>query len=170
MICIITAMTKNGVIGKGNELPWNIPDDLKLFRTLTQGATVIMGKKTLESIGRLLPNRHNIILSHDQDFSERLQTSIVACKQALENNTTFDVCNSVDQALEKAQSYNKDIFIIGGAYTYAQFLSIADRLYISYIKKDYDGDVFFPVFDLSQWEVTERIDYPEFEFVSYNKM
>ena len=169
MIYIITAMTKSGVIGKGNELPWNIPDELKNFRRLTQGSTVIMGKRTFESIGRLLPNRHNIILSSPQQddptFSELLSTSFG--KKLPESTTTVDVCHSVDQALDKARSYNKDIFIIGGAYTYAQFLSIADFLYISYIKQDYEGDVFFPAFDLSTWGVIERIDYPEFEFVVY---
>lgn len=160
-VCIITAMTKSGVIGKGNELPWNIPDELKNFRRLTQGSTVIMGKRTFESIGRPLPKRHNIILSPELfDITKFLNGQIP-------DGTTVDICESVNQALDKARSYNKDIFIIGGAYTYAQFLSIADYLYISYIKHNYDGDVFFPTLDLSQWEETERIDYPEFEFVVY---
>jgi len=160
-IYIITAMTKTGVIGKGNELPWNIPDELKHFRRMTQDSTVIMGKRTFESIGRLLPKRHNIILSvQDPIFLDLLSTQPAT-------GTTIDICESVNQALDKAKSYGKDIFIIGGAYTYAQFLSIADRLYISYIKKDYEGDVFFPAFDLSRWNVIERIDYPEFEFVMY---
>jgi dihydrofolate reductase len=149
---LIAAMTKNGVIGKGNELPWNIPDELKNFRRLTLDSTVIMGYRTFQSIGRPLPKRNNIILS-----PEALDIPGV------------DVCTSLDQAVSIAQAYGKKIFVIGGAYTYAQFLPIVDRLYISYIKQDYDGDVFFTTVDWSAWEPVQHIDYPEFEFVEYRR-
>jgi len=149
-ISIIAAMTKRGVIGKGNELPWNIPEEMKHFSQTTRGCTVIMGKRTYDSIGRPLPKRHNIVLAQSG-------TEIAG----------VDVCHSKEQAFEKARLYGKDIFIIGGAYTYAQFLSVADRLYISYIKQDYDGDVFFPAFDWSGWKATERKDHSDFEFVLY---
>lgn len=153
MINIIAAMTKDGVIGKGNALPWNIPDELKNFRKLTQGHPVIMGSRTFESIGRPLPNRHNIVLGPPD-----LQ---------IEN---VDVCHSVQQALVMAQADTKDIFVIGGAYTYAQFLPIADYLYLSYIKHNYEGDVFFPEVTWSDWEVAEHIDYPDFEFFVYKRI
>ncbi len=152
MIYIITAMTSKGVIGKGNNLPWNIPDELKNFKSLTTGHTVIMGLKTYQSIGRPLPNRHNIVLSH-----ENITISGV------------EICTSAQEALNKAYSHGTDIFIIGGAYTYEQFLPIADRLYISYIKHDYDGDVFFPAFDASSWESIEVIEHPEFTRVLYTR-
>lgn len=152
-IFIIAAMTKRGVIGHGNKLPWNIPDELKHFKQYTKGSTVIMGSRTFESIGRPLPNRHNIVLSPEEI-----------------NIAGVDVCLSTDQALARAKEYGKDIFIIGGAYTYAQFLPIADRLYISYIKQDYDGDVFFPTVDWSMWRVVERVDNPAFEFVLYERL
>jgi dihydrofolate reductase len=152
-IKIITAMTKRGVIGKGNQLPWNIPDELKNFRQLTQGHTVIMGSKTFESIGKPLPNRHNIVLSQEPQMIE-----------------SVDVCTSVEQALKVAQSYGKDIFVIGGAYTYAQFLDTTDMLYISYIKHDYEGDVYFPAVDWKQWSAAERKDYSEFEFIVYQRI
>ncbi len=157
MICLIAAMTHKGIIGKGNALPWNIPDELKYFRRCTQGATVIMGARTYESIGRPLPNRYNIVLG-----PVGLHIPGV------------DVCHSVDAALVAAEAWRKanggEIFIIGGAYTYAQFLPLVDRLYISYIKHDYDGDVFFPPVDWSAWHEVERTDYPEFECVVYQKM
>ncbi len=153
MISIIAAMTKHGVIGKGNKLPWNIPDELKNFKRLTQDTTVIMGKRTFESIGRPLPNRHNIVLG---------PTDLTI--------PNVDVCHSVDQALRVAQAYGKEIFVIGGTYTYAQFLPIADRLFISIIKKDYDGDVLFPSVDWSLWKVVENTDYPEFEFFLYTRV
>ncbi len=153
MINIIAAMTKDGVIGKGNALPWNIPDELKNFRKLTQGHPIIMGSRTFESIGRPLPNRHNIVLG--------------APDLQIEN---VDVCHSVQQALSIAQADTKDIFVIGGAYTYAQFLPIADFLYLSYIKQNYQGDVFFPEVTWAHWEVSEHIDYLDFEFFIYKRV
>lgn len=152
MISIISAMTRSGVIGKGNALPWNIPDELKNFKRLTQGSTVIMGKRTFESIGRPLPNRNNIVLVEQGWQAVGVMS-----------------CHSVDEALEKARSYENEIFIIGGAYTYAQFLPLADRLLISYIKQDYEGDVFFPALNLAEWKIMEQIDYPEFEFIAYKR-
>lgn len=152
MINLIAAMTHEGVIGNGNQLPWNIPDELKHFRTTTQGCTVIMGMRTFESIGRPLPNRHNIVLNTVEKIIDGV-----------------DVCTSAEQALQVAQGYNKDIFIIGGAYTYAQFLPLVDQMYISYIKHSYTGDVFFPPIDWAQWQEVQRIDYPEFEFVLYKR-
>ncbi|MCB9493789.1 MAG: dihydrofolate reductase [Epsilonproteobacteria bacterium] len=152
MIAIITAMTKDGVIGRGNALPWHIPDELKYFKKITQGQTVIMGKRTFESIGRPLPNRHNIVLAPEDTSLEGV------C-----------VCSSVQQALSVAQTYGKDIFIIGGAYTYAQFLERVDRLYISYIKHAYEGDVFFPAVEWNSWKEVERCDYPEFVSVMYQR-
>lgn len=153
MIKIIAAMTREGVIGKGNTLPWNIPDELKNFRKLTQGHPIIMGNRTFESIGKPLPNRHNIVLGPPDLKIENV-----------------DVCHSVDDALRIAQADIKDIFVIGGAYTYAQFLPIADYLYLSYIKHNYEGDVFFPAVDWSLWEAIEHIDYPEFEFFVYKRV
>lgn len=153
MIYLIAAMTKEGVIGKGNQLPWNIPAELKHFRKSTQGSTVIMGRRTFESIGRPLPNRHNIVLSPPD-----LVVSGV------------DVVKSIDQALDVAYGYGKDIFVIGGAQVYAQFLPLVDCLYISYIKYAYEGDVFFPSCDWYKWKEVERVDHNEFEFVVYRRV
>jgi dihydrofolate reductase len=153
MITIISAMTKSGVIGKGNALPWHIPDELKNFRRLTQDSTVIMGRRTFESIGRPLPKRNNIVLS-----LPGWQASGVI------------VCQSIDESLEVAQSFGRDIFVIGGAQTYVQFLPLAHRLLLSYIKQDYEGDIFFPDFNLSEWNIVERVDYPEFEVVTYERL
>src|SRR5580692_5804034 len=153
MISIITAMTLSGVIGKGNALPWHIPDELKNFRRLTQDSSVIMGKRTFESIGRPLPNRNNIVLG-PPDWQVLGVT----------------VCHSIDESLEIAQSFGKNIFVIGGAHVYAQFLPLAQRLVISYIKQEYEGDVFFPAFNLSEWNSVEKIDYPEFEVVTFERI
>lgn len=149
-ISIIAAMTKQGIIGKGNELAWNIPEEMKHFRETTRGSTVIMGKRTYESIGRPLPKRNNIVLA--------------------EPGTTIagvHVCNSKEQALVLARSFGQDIFVIGGGYTYAQFLTDADYMYLSYVKHDYEGDVFFPAVDWSKWKAIERREHDAFEFVLY---
>ena len=153
MITIIAAMTKTGVIGKDNTLPWHIPNELNHFRKTTLGATVIMGRRTFESIGRPLPKRNNIVLS-----TPDLQ----------ENGIT--ICQSIDESLTTARSFGNNIFVIGGAYTYAQFLPISQRLCLSYIKHNYEGNVFFPQFELSEWKIAERIDYPAFEVITYERL
>ena len=152
MINIIAAMTKTGIIGKDNQLPWRIPDEMKHFKNTTTGCTVIMGRKTFDSIGKPLPNRNNIVLGPPDLI-------IIGAT----------VCSSVEDALLIAQTFNKEIFIIGGAHTYAQFLPYAQRLFISYIKHDYEGDVFFPKWNPLHWNVIKKVDYQEFEFVLYQQ-
>ena len=149
-IILIAAMTKRRVIGKNNALPWNIPEELQHFRTQTLDSTVIMGRKTYDSIGRLMPKRHNIIVS-------RSSPSIPGA----------DVCSSLDEAIKKAKTYGKTIFIIGGAQIFKEALPIADKMYLSYMKRDYDGDTYFPEFDEREWKVEKREDHEEFEFVVY---
>jgi dihydrofolate reductase len=152
MISIIAAMGKNRVIGKNNKLPWHIADDLKNFKKLTSGNVVVMGRKTFESIGKPLPNRVNIVISSSMPETEGII-----------------VCQDVPSALEKARSYKKEIFIIGGAAIYQQTIPWADRMYLSYVKGDYDGDAFFPQYGESQWRVEKREGFPDFELVTYVK-
>jgi len=149
-IYIIAAMTKNRVIGKDNKLPWHISEDLKNFKRLTTGNTVIMGRKTFDSIGKPLPNRHNVVVSRSVSVIEGV-----------------DVCHSFEEAMEKAKSYGKDIFVIGGGSVYALALPIADKMFISHVKKEYDGDTFFPEFNEADWDVESSEDHEEFELVVY---
>jgi len=150
MINIIVAMDKNRVIGKNNQLPWHISDELKNFKKFTTGNTILMGRKTFESIGRPLPNRNNVVIS-----------------TSLQPTEGIDVCKNIEEGITKAKSYGKDIFIIGGAQIYKQMLPLVEKMYISYIKKEYDGDVFFPEFDENEWQIESRQDFPEFELVIY---
>ena len=150
MINIIVAMDKNRVIGKNNQLPWHISDELKNFKKFTTGNTILMGRKTFESIGRPLPNRNNVVIS-----------------TSLQPTEGIDVCKNIEEGITKAKSYEKDIFIIGGAQIYKQMLPLVEKMYISYIKKEYDGDVFFPEFDENEWQIESRQDFPEFELVIY---
>lgn len=125
MINIIVAMDKNGLIGAGGKLPWHLPSDLRFFRDTTLGQIVVMGSKTYESIGRPLPNRINMVLS------------------------TKTGC-TIDRALSLAEG--NDIFVIGGANVYEQFLPIADRLIITHIDAEFEGDTYFPSIDAFKFE------------------
>ncbi len=151
-LALIAGMTKERVIGKGNDLPWHIGEDLKNFKQITEGQTVVMGKNTLDSIGKPLPNRNNVVLS-----AEKIRIEGV------------DVCTSISEALEKAKSYRKKVFIIGGASVYAQMIDLVDTMYISYIKNDYEGDVLFPEFNEAEWERVEEKDFKDFLFVTYKR-
>lgn len=128
-ISIIVAIAKNRAIGHGNKLLWNIPEDMKFFRETTRGHTVVMGRKTFESIGRPLPNRLNIVITRDNSFTADGVT----------------VCHSLEEALDLARQKEKDeVFVIGGAQIYTQALPFTDRLYLTVVHKDFEGDAFFP--------------------------
>src|SRR3989338_3726055 len=153
MIAIVVAMTKKGkVIGKDGKLPWDIPGELDHFRKLTRNGVIIMGRKTYDSIGYPLPGRSNIVVS-------RSASSIPGC----------EVAGSVQEAVEKAGKHNKDVFIIGGAQIAKESFHIADTMLLSYIKKEYEVDTFFPDFDSSQWTITDKQEFQDFEFVVYRK-
>lgn len=148
-------MTKDRVIGKDKTLPWHIPEDLDNFKRLTSGNTVVMGRKTYESIPKKfcpLPNRHNIVVS-----------------KTISAEDGIDVCRSIEEAIAKARSYGKEIFIIGGSVIYQQVLSFADKMYISYVKWEYEGDSYFPKFNKEEWEIEEQQNFQEFKLVVYKR-
>lgn len=140
MISIIVAVSEDLGIGKDNELLWHISEDLKRFKKLTTGNTVIMGKKTWESLPkRPLPGRKNIVLTDNPD-------------ESIENAVT---AYSIKDALNKCGP-SEEIFIMGGGSVYRQFMPIADRLYISHIHKKAPADIYFPEIDPGIWEITEK--------------
>lgn len=155
-ITIMVAMTKDRVIGAGGELPWHIADDMRLFRDTTSGGTVIMGKTTWLSIPeeyRPLPDRQNIIVSKTLGPQEGAK-----------------VCKSVEDAIKEAEKNFSTIFCIGGAQLYKAMLPMADKLCISWIKEDYEGDTHFPDIDLSKWKEVQTKEYPDFVFKKYEKI
>jgi dihydrofolate reductase len=152
-ISLITAFTEEGVIGAKDGLPWDIPDDLKYFKEKTEGKTVLMGKVTFDTIGRILPKRNNIILDYE--------------KRPIEGAW---VAGSIDEALEQAEEIGDELFVIGGATVYDQMMSKVDTLYISHIKKNYPGDVYFPQYDKKLWQEVAREEYDEFDAVTYNRI
>jgi dihydrofolate reductase len=152
MIHAIVAMTADRVIGKRNALPWKLKGDLPRFKKLTQGHTVIMGRNTYDSIGRPLPERHNIILDWE--------------KRPVEG---AEVCDSIEEALRLARAHNTEIFVIGGASVYEQMLPYVEVLHISHVKHPYEGDVYFPVFNKKEWKEIQREDYDDFTAVTYER-
>lgn len=167
-INLIVAYDKNYYIGKDNKLLWNIPDDLKKFKETTTGKIVVMGRKTYESIGRVLPNRINVVLSDNEEFIGTLPVKNIF----LENN--LRVYNSFDTLIEKLKelSEGEEVFIIGGRSIYKQFIDkdLIDYLYISEIKKSYEGDVKFPFVDFKKYSLIHKKDYKEFVFKKYKKI
>jgi dihydrofolate reductase len=133
-ISIIVAMAKNRVIGANNAIPWHLPGELKMFKTITMGHHIIMGRNTWKSIGRLLPGRTTVIVTRRHDYhvpgaivADTLDTAIAACRN------------------------DDEIFVIGGAQLYAAALPRADRIYLTQVDADVKGDALMPQFDLAQW-------------------
>ena len=145
MISIIVAIAENGVIGDNNALLWNIKEDMRRFRTTTTGHPVIMGRKTYESIGRPLPKRTNVVVTRgDSEFEGCL------------------VAHSLEEAV-KMFSADEEVFIIGGAQIYAQALPLADKLYLTIVHRDYEGDTSFPEIDYSEWHEIAREEFDRSE-------
>jgi len=149
---ILVAMTKDRVIGREGRIPWHISEELRLFRDLTVGHAVLMGRRTFESIGHPLPGRLNIVLS-----------------RTLEPTPGVVVCAGLREGLAEGDARGGKTFIIGGRQVYEEALPIADTLRISWIPGHYAGDVYFPPFSLSDWEEIGSLDYPGFRHASYRR-
>jgi len=152
MISIIVAIAKNYAIGKNNDLLWHIPEDLKRFKKITTGHKIIMGKNTYLSLPfRPLKNRENIVITDNHEDSFAGTTQVYSIAEALEK------CNPAEEN-----------FIIGGASVYQQFMPHTDRLYITWVNKDFEADVFFPVIDLTKWDIISQEDFPEDESLGFS--
>jgi dihydrofolate reductase len=151
-VSLVAALARNRVIGTGNRLPWHLPEDLRRFKRLTMGAPVIMGRKTHESIGKPLPGRRNIVVT----------------RQPGARWEGCEVAGSLEAALAAAGDA-PEVFVIGGAELYAAALPRADRLHLTLIDAEYEGNAFFPAFDPADWRETAREPGPEFTFVTYER-
>lgn len=150
-ISIIVAVAENWVIGGNNQLLWHISEDLKRFKSLTSGHSIIMGRKTFESIGRPLPNRKNIVVSRNA-------------------NLVIDGCfivNSLNEALEITKGEN-EVFVVGGGELYRQALPLANKLYLTTIHKNFEGDTTFPAINFNEWNlVLEQKGNPTADGLGY---
>lgn len=141
-LAAIVAMSENRVIGKDNRLPWHLPADLRHFKEITMGKPILMGRKTYESIGHALPGRVNVVITRDAQF--RACGCVVAC--------------SIDTALSSV-SYSDEVIVIGGALLYQHMMPLFQRIYLTIVHHDFEGDAYFPELDFSEWEEATREDH-----------
>ena len=151
-ISIIAAMAKNRVIGQKNALPWHLPEDLKHFRKLTMGHHIVMGRKTFESIGKPLPGRTSIVVSRNADLV------IPGAEVAPSMEKAVSLCSG-----------DEEIFIIGGGELFSQAMSFADRIYLTEIQDEYEGDAYFPRMDPSEWLEVSREAHEGYHFTVFER-
>jgi dihydrofolate reductase len=153
-IIIIAAMAENRVIGKGNALPWSLKADMAHFKELTMGWPCVMGRKTWESLPkRPLPGRVNIVISRSLSAEAAAGAAVVS---------------SLQEAIQHCAGHEK-IFICGGASIYRESLALADKIELTVVHRQYEGDAFFPEIDAALWTKTGTIDFDEFSFISYSR-
>ena len=160
MLSIIVAKAKNNIIGKDNQLIWKLPEDLKRFKEITTGHTIIMGRKTFESLGRILPNRKHVVFSQNPDFKV--------------NNENVEVVQSMLQIQEYIENEEEN-FVIGGAMIYNLLMPHVKRMYVTEIDKEFEGDAFFPRINKEIWKEVSREEGPKdgindfkYEYVVYS--
>ena len=148
-VALIAAMGRNRVIGIENRLPWRLPADLQHFKKLTLGKSIIMGRKTWESLPGVLPDRRHIVITRNPDYQAK----------------GAEIVNSIEKALELVA--DEEVLIVGGANLYQQMLPVADRMYLTMVEADINGDAFFPDWNKKQWCIIERIHHPADEKHAY---
>jgi dihydrofolate reductase len=149
-ISAIVAMSENRVIGRNNQLPWHLPADLRHFKKITLGNPILLGRKTYESIGHALPDRCNVVITRDANFQAP------GCI----------VVNSVETALTSVE-YSNEIFVIGGALLFEQLLPRTERIYLTIVHHEFEGDTFFPELDSHEWKEVSRERFPADEENKY---
>lgn len=160
MLSLIVAKAKNNIIGRNNSLIWHLSDDLKRFKALTTGHTIIMGRRTFESLGRVLPNRHHVILCNDMEMNV--------------DNENVEILKDISE-LKYYIENNEENFVIGGATIYKLLMPYCNKMYITEIDKDFEGDVSFPEIDKEIWEEISREQGPidennfKYEYVVYER-
>ena len=159
MLSLIVAKAKNNIIGKNNQLIWHIPEDLQRFKKLTTGHTIIMGRKTFESLGRILPNRHHVILCNDAEMNIQ--------------DDNVEILEDISM-LDKYIKDDHENFVIGGATMYKLLMPYCSKMYITEINQEFEGDVSFPEIDMKEWKIESREkglkneDNPyDYEYVTY---
>lgn len=159
IVSLIVAIDEDNGIGKDNKLPWHLPADLKHFKTLTTGRTIVMGRKTFDSIGKPLPNRRNVIISRQKDLAAEGAEVVQSLREA------FDLCAN-----------ENEVFIIGGAQIFEYAMPLANTLYLTLIHHTFEADTFFPEIDRRNWIEEQRSEhvpddknkYP-YTFIKYGK-
>ena len=152
---ILAAVARNGVIGVDGGLPWHLPDELALFKELTLGHVLVMGRRTYEAVGRPLPGRTTVVVTRQPDWEAEAEGVLRA--------------ESVEQALAMANEIDDEVFVAGGAQVYAEALPVADRLALTLVEAEPEGDTLFPDVDWSQWREVGRRDGQGWTHVTYER-
>lgn len=148
-VSLIVAATRNQVIGLDNQMPWHLPADLRYFKQRTLGKPIIMGRKTWESLGRPLPGRLNIVITRQADITLEGAEVFADLKTAIQRGQQWAVQQGVDE-----------VMVIGGGQLYQQALTLAQRVYLTRIELELDGDTFFPMLDAQLWQKTDAQTHP----------
>ena len=141
-VSIVAAVARNGVIGAGGELPWHLPDELRLFKATTMGHVLVMGRRTYESVGRPLPGRTTVVVTRSPDWSPGADEVLVV--------------HGIDEALGRARAIDDEVFVVGGGELYEAALPHADRLLLTFVDQDPEGDTTFPDVDWDAWTEIDR--------------
>ena len=160
MITLAAAKSDNNVIGDNNQLMWHLSDDLRRFKLLTSGHPVIMGRVTFDSVGKPLPNRTNIVITRNKDWTSE----------------GVEVAHSLKKAIDRAKEIDTEIFIIGGGKIYEQSMDVADAIEVTEVHHTFEGDTLFPEIDLNVWKEVSRENHKkderneyDYSFVRYEK-
>ena len=159
MLSIIVAKASNNIIGGDNKLLWHISQDLKRFKEITSGHTIIMGRKTFESLPKVLPNRHHIVITRDKNFKV--------------DSPSVEIVNDINVVINKYENSSEEVFIIGGGEIYKFLLPNTKKLYLTRVYKDFNGDTKFPEINLDDWSIdsqseilTNETDNLKFDFIN----
>jgi dihydrofolate reductase len=163
-IALIVAVSQNHVIGRDNQLPWHLPEDLKYFKSVTMGKPILMGRKTFDSIGRPLPGRTNIVITRDSEWTAQGVEAVTDIRAALAVGERACQAAAIDE-----------IMVIGGAQIYQKFLPYADRLYLTKVEAEVEGDAFFPKIDSAHWQqvaekMPETMDTHPYRFLIFDRV
>ena len=160
MISIIVTKARNNIIGKNNELIWDLPKDRKRFENLTKNHTIIMGRNSFEKITKMNRNCNYVVFTHNPDY--------------FKNEDKVEVVDSVE-AIQKYIDSDDEVFVVGGAMIYRLLFNYADKIYVTQIDKEFDGDAFFPIIDEKKWKIEEKEDINDdstdfsYSFITYVK-
>jgi dihydrofolate reductase len=152
-VVLVAAVAKNGVIGNGGDIPWDIPQDMRHFREVTEGNTVVMGRKTFDSIGRPLPRRTNVVITRQPEWARE----------------GVEVVTSLEDALALARGCEGDAMVIGGGEVYRQALPLADAQILTEVDAEPEGDTYYPPFDREEWVEVKREPYDGHAFVWWER-
>jgi dihydrofolate reductase len=155
-VTILAAVARNGVIGAAGDLPWHLPDELRAFKETTLGHVLVMGRRTYESIGRPLPGRTTVVVTRRPGWKAGADEVVVA--------------HDLEEALERAHAIDEEVFVVGGGEVYAAAVPFADRLLLSFVEQEPEGDTRFPEIDWSEWRETAREPGDGWTRVAYERV